>query len=436
MRKLVKLPLLAAFVAIGMLAFTSTAFAGTGGNGDAGKRAKNCESGAAVCSLKVFGSGSDTTYQMMLSLGDLYNGSNGCLVIANPQPKDFSCVGAPITTNDENYYHDVVSQAYPIGSGGGIGQLCSHGLANVASIDFARSSRVPISTDCTGLHFVGYARDGVSWECFPGTAGAGCRGTGTAIKPKVKTLTTSQLKNIFVGCTATNWNQVGGSNSPITVYVPQANSGTGVTWASFVGVNLAAGTVLSNCLSSGSNLPPGTAGSHVSFENTNQYIISNGDQKTAIFPFSIGVYTHSYGGNGLYGKPASSDGSLLGQINGVAPTPADVSNQTFPALRILFNVYCAGDPTNGNKCGTQPKAPAQVTDFVGENGWICNGEQNHEDLSGNNDIDPWFGKPYRTTTATGKVPTTAGLIPAAITSNGFVPMEKRSDGTYCQSFTT
>jgi len=436
MRKLVKLPLLAAFVALAMLAFMGTAFAGPGGSGDAGSRANNCEGGSAVCAQPVLGSGSDTTYQMMLSLTDLYNGSNGCLVITSPQPKDFSCVGDPITTNDENYYHDYVTEAYPIGSGGGVGQLCSHGLANVTNIDFARSSRVPISSDCTGLHFVGYARDGVSWECFPGVSNNGCQGGGTATKPAVKTLSTSQLKKIFVACTVTNWNQVGGSNTPITVYVPQANSGTGVTWASFVGVNLAPGSVLSNCLSSGSNLPPGTAGSHVSFENTNQYIINNGDQKTAIFPFSIGVYNHTYGTTGLYGKPASSDGSLLGKINGVAPTPADVSNQSFPALRILFNVYCAGDPTNNNKCGTQPAAPGQVTDFVGENGWICNGENFHEDLNGDPDIDPWFGKPYRTATATGDVPNKNGMIPAAISNNGFVPMEKQSDGTYCQTLSS
>jgi len=406
MRKLAKFPLLAATVAIGVLVMMSPA------------------SAAQTTAEPVLMSGSDTTYNMMAALGTIYNNSAGCEVVANPQPKDFSCTNVPLLSNNENYYHDQITQAYPIGSGGGIGQLCSHGLAGVANVDAARSSRVPLSSDCTGLHFVGYARDGISWECFFKFKGAGCGGKATA----VNNLTTAQLKNVFVNCTTTNWNQLGGRGVPITVYVPQANSGTGVTWASFLGVNLAPGTVLSNCLSSGSNLPPGTPGSHVSFENTNQYIIANKDQKSAIFPFSIGVYNHTFGS--VKGK----DQSQLMQINGVDPTPANVTSQLFPVERLLFNVYCSGDPTNGNKCGSDPASPAWVQNFVGENGWICKGENAHKGLGGSFDTDPITGDVYRDTSPVGGV--AKGEIPDVIRAQGFVPVEKQSDGTYCQSFST
>jgi len=407
MRKLAKLPILTGVVAIAVLVTMSPAFGA-----------------AQTTAQQILGSGSDTTYNMMVALGTVYNNSAGCEVIASPQVKDFSCTGTPLISANENYFHDVVSEAYPIGSGGGVGQLCSKGLAGTANIDFARSSRVPISTDCTGLHFVAYARDGVSWECFPTFKLAGCGGaTG------VTNLTTSQLKAIFVTCTTTTWSQVGGrAATPITVYVPQGNSGTGVTWAAFLGVNLAAGAVLSNCLSPGSNGSPGAPGSHVSFENTNQYIIANGDQKTAIFPYSIGVYTQTYGSS----NGTKIDKSELMSINGVTPTPANVTNQTFPVLRDLFNVYCAGDPTNKNLCGTAKKSPAWVTNFVGEQGWICKGESSHNDLNGKPDTDPITGAAYRTKSAVGKSPN--GEIPDIIRSQGFVPIEKQHDGTYCLSF--
>jgi ABC-type phosphate transport system substrate-binding protein len=440
MRKATKLPLVAVLMAFCLLALMGTAYAGTGGNGDAGTRPNNCESQSAVCPSFVYASGSDTTYIMTTQLADLYNQSNGCLVIASPQPKDLSCVGAPITTNDENYYHDVVTNAYPIGSGGGIGELCSHGLANVFNADFARSSRVPISSDCTGLHFVAYARDGISWECFAGDPGAGCAGSSTVPdKPKVHSLTIAQLKNIYVNCSITQWSQVKGTkNVAIAMYVPQPNSGTGVTWAAALGVTLAPGTALTQCIPAGHAGSPGAPGSWVSFENTNTYIHNNGNEINAIFPFSIGVYNTTYGSKAIYGKGLASDDSQLEQINGVIPSIANVSNQSFPVTRELFNVYCFGDPSKGNLCGTDPASPAWVTDFMGENGWICEGENDHEDLNGNPDINPWGNPalPYRNNTATGAVPNNNSLIPLTISNNGFVPLEKQADGTYCQSFST
>ena len=88
------------------------------------------------------------------------------------QPLDFtlSCrQHRDVTT--ENDHHDLISETYPIGGGAGINQLCSQGLADVAKIDYARQTSAPTPP----LHrpnYVAYARDGITWETFPGVAGS------------------------------------------------------------------------------------------------------------------------------------------------------------------------------------------------------------------------------------------------------------------------
>ena len=109
----------------------------------------------------ILGSGSDTTYFMLAQHLDLlYNVSTGCRVIALPgdtQPLDNECLSdTGVEVHTENYAHDRVSEANPLGSSVGILQLCGQGQSGVAHIDFARSSRAPKNPDsCTGLHFVG-----------------------------------------------------------------------------------------------------------------------------------------------------------------------------------------------------------------------------------------------------------------------------------------
>ena len=116
----------------------------------------------------------------------------------------------------------------PAGSGTGINQLCQQGLANVASIDFARSSRGPKTGDCDGLQFTAFARDGISWHHFT---------SGRSEHPSnaVTNLTQDQLRKIFVTGEINNWSQVGGTSAPIVVYAAQAGSGTRTTFDGFVG---------------------------------------------------------------------------------------------------------------------------------------------------------------------------------------------------------
>src|SRR5262245_53991419 len=202
--------------------------------------------GGGPIAASVLGSGSDTTQFMMNAIDSLYLFSPGCAQLA-PQGQtqwlDFSCLfpDPPNTIQTENYKHDQVHEAYFLGSSNGIKQLCNQGQAGVADIDFARSSRGPGQTDCTGLKFVAYARDGISWEAF-NLKGSGvknmnnqsgtCAGSGGATQ---FCLTQSQLNGIFVACTLTNWNQVGGNSLKIAIYTPQAGSGTRSTWDGFVG---------------------------------------------------------------------------------------------------------------------------------------------------------------------------------------------------------
>ena len=114
---------------------------------------------------------------MMVALDALYNGSPGCHTEAAAgsgltTPLNFKCMPdrnqppTPAELHTENYDHDVIYEHFPLGSGNGIAQLRDRGLANVATIDFARSSRGESGADPAGLRFVAYAKDAVPWVSF------------------------------------------------------------------------------------------------------------------------------------------------------------------------------------------------------------------------------------------------------------------------------
>jgi ABC-type phosphate transport system substrate-binding protein len=384
-----------------------------------------------TASQQLTGSGSDTTYYMMTALDALYNQSPGCNPLAATQPLNGSCPNSASENklNSENYFHDFAVERFPIGSSGGINELCKKGLTGVVSIGFARSSRVPQGasaggSDCAGLRFVGYAKDAITWECFPGTSNP-CHGLTTASN----SITQADLKNIFVNCTVTDWSAVGGNAGAIDVYVPQAKSGTGISWAAYLGQTLTASQTLSACIPAGNKAPavaPGQPGSHESPENTNSLIETNGDQANAIFPYSVGVFHFTYGANSFTG----SDGGSLGKINGIQATSANILSGSFPASRFLFNVYC-----NATTCGNGSRAALSVTNYV--NTFLCKNETKHRDASSQPILDPVTGKPYRSAPDGSGNPT--GEIPSTISQFGFVPLKKQgttSTATYCVSFTS
>ena len=387
-----------------------------------------------TASTLITGSGSDTTYYMMTGLGDLYNQAPGCNPLATSQPLDGSCPnsGSENQANFLNYFHDYTVEKFPIGSSGGINQLCKKGQVGVVAPSFARSSRVPQNaaaggSDCAGLRFVGYAKDAITWECFPGGGSNPCAG--------VSSITQADLKNIFVNCSVTDWSAVGGSSGGIDVYVPQAKSGTGISWAGYLGVTLSASQALDTCIPAAHKSPavaPGQPGSWVSPENTNALIHTNGDEANAIFPFSVGVYHFTYGANNFTG----SDGSSLGKINGVQATDPNILSGLFPASRFLFNVYCKGVSTAGVlKCGGSSPALAQTTKFMGTVGFLCKNESKFKDTGSNPILDPITGQPYRSAPDGSGNP--QGEIPNTISQFGFVPLKKQgttSTATYCTTF--
>ena len=69
-----------------------------------------------------------------------------------------------------------------------------------------------------------------------------------------------------------------------------------------------------------------------------------------------------------------------------------------------------------------------MTDYVGENGFLCKSVVDHNDSGGNPILDPLTGATYRTTKG--------GEIYSIIKQQGFVPLAKQSDNTFCTQFTT
>jgi ABC-type phosphate transport system substrate-binding protein len=312
---------------IGVAALAAVTLAGVG---------FNSAGAATVKSTNIVGSGSDASYKPTTALDTLYNQSAGCntIVTSGVQPLDYSCLADTTgTIKTENYAHDLVSEEFPLGASNGIAQLC----ANLGNVSFARNTRAVKSSDCTGLHFVSFARDGLAWECF-----------GTC--HNVTNLTKVQLQGIYGDCSINNWSQVGGTAGPIVVYGVNPGSGVKSNFNSYLGI-----TDDTHCAPAD--------GKHVIKQNENASILANHDQANAIFYFSIASWLTQI-------KP-HPDTSKLGNLESVVPSQANISNGTYP---LGFNegfVYCKAS-TGASPC---PKpATAATLRYVNETtGWICKG---------------------------------------------------------------
>jgi len=353
--------LVAASIAVGLFSSSALAYLDTNNKPD-----------------RVVGGGSDTTYDMLALLQNVYNLSFGCETIAaagHIQRLDGACM-EPDTANTittENYDHDVVSQMFPIGSSAGVNQLCAQGnkTNKPYRINFARSSRSPkVGSDCAGLRFVSYARDAIPWTHYVGAGSA---------SPSVTNLTQQQIKDIFVNCTITNWSQVGGANVPIIVYAATKQSGTGPTFDGFIAGNAF------NCIPSALKDGDLGNGEHVIRENDVSPIIANGDQNSAIFYSSYGRFQQN--------QPVDWE---LGLIDGVTPSAATIGDASYPYGRFLYNVY--------RSTTASVKASNATLDFLAEkDGWLCKAAADHS-------VDPVSGKNYRQ------------LIEEQIEAAGFVPL--------------
>jgi len=355
---------------------------------------------SATTPTVVVGTGSDVAWRVMSALDHLYNLSPGCNLLATPpatQALDESCQpdfpGAPTPTT-ENVNHDLVAEDAPIGGTAGVSQLCQQGLGGVGAANYARQTNAPSSSTCTGTSFVAYARDALDFEVwgntptftgFHNTAGT-CAGSLVG----VICLTQVQLQGIFVTCTITNWNQVGGQSSVlIKPYVPLPAFGTRSKWDSFLGGST------STCINDPTHITPA--------ETDNSFVVGDGNQANAIQAVSYGSWNSRYKTN--------TGGTKLGLVDKVAPTTTTISSGAFPFGRFLYNVYCTA-------CSSGHQANAATVAYVGEKGWICKATA-HANVPFSSPALTYRAAISKAITAAGFIPLPSGPIGGGAVGNDF-----------------
>ncbi len=222
----------------------------------------------------------------------------------------------------------------PNGSGAGINALLASlqpGATDAGCLDFARSSKAPSGTTSPHLTYVPMALDAVTYAI-------------TANSTIPRQLTLSQLQQIY----QCNPAYVGtGPNYSITVYLPQAGSGTRAFWESAMGITDAQVTAGDfPCITDTKNGQPVE-------EHDGRVLDSN-----SIAPFSIAQYNAQSEGV----IPDIRGQAILGQIDGNNP---DVLNANFGIKREVYNVIPSSD------VGVAPWS----TVFVGSNSLICQQSQ-------------------------------------------------------------
>ncbi|WP_405592116.1 hypothetical protein [Streptomyces sp. NBC_01092] len=267
------------------------------------------------------GVGSDTTQDVMNGLAQAVT-INGQKVIGS-----YDATGSAQITTKDPATTPGCTIARPNGSGAGRTALTNSLQAGNGCLDFSRSSSLNLAAANPGLTYVPFAVDAVSYSITP-----------TSTVPRKLTL--ADLKAIYhcdpgyVGA---------GPNYSLTVYLPQAGSGTRSFWESQMGItdaDVVAGVY--PCIKDTKN------GSPVQ-EHDGRVL----DDKS-IVPFSIAQYNSQASQTiaDLRGR------AILGTVDGLAPT---VLNSNFGVKRDVYNVI----PTS--KVATAPWS----TVFVGGNSLIC-----------------------------------------------------------------
>ncbi|MEU9340065.1 substrate-binding domain-containing protein [Streptomyces sp. NPDC048278] len=270
---------------------------------------------------QLSGVGSDTTQGVMNGLANTIT-INGQKVIGS-----YDAVGSANITTKDPATTPGCTMARPNGSGAGRTALSNSLAAGNGCLDFSRSSSLNLAAASPGLTYVPFAVDAVSYAITP-----------TSQIPRKLALT--DLKAIY-HCDP---NYVGtGPNYDITVYLPQAGSGTRSFWESTMGItdaDVVAGVY--PCIKDTKNGSP--------VEEHDGRVL---DDKS-IAPFSIAQYNAQSSQTiaDVRGR------AILGTIDDVAP---NTLNSSFGVKRDVYNVI----PTS--KIGTAPWS----TVFVGSNSLVC-----------------------------------------------------------------
>jgi ABC-type phosphate transport system substrate-binding protein len=400
---------------------------------------------------EVTGGGSDTTYNVQVDIGTIYNRSQGCELNLSPLPP-FQCspaVPAPPNVQDKspivnpkaapggspyfgNYDHDNVAQAAPFGSSAGInslnigGQGCDSSkipVPYVPAIDFARSSRAPRSSaggderdNCT---FWGFAQDGIVLESYG--------------RPVISNLTTAQLVQIYTcsvpaanGSPANDWGSLGFAPGPIQVWGMNTNSGTYGTFNSYIQTKGGLPTTFDiDSQSCVKKLADGT----FPFENDSKNIINDPgfDNTNALWWGSLGEYL-SFG----YKRQTAT----AWRVDNRAASLGNVFNLLYPITRTIYHVTkntdvdCVTTGQASRTCTAQAEPDVNGTDnpFPGATSGTGGAVREYTralcrlDGSPNSSTDPFTGK------------LVGDEISSAISGNNFTPVNavNRTPGYRCQ----
>jgi phosphate transport system substrate-binding protein len=225
--------------------------------------------------------GSDTSQDVMNAIANEYESNNPADY--NPDPDNLENVlaivpapdpGDPVPGDDVTSCPDRVYRtpagagqtARPNGSTAGRNALLLSVQAGDGCIDIARSSGPPRAVGTTP------GTDLASFEYY--AFGLDTLGITTASTnaPVDRDITLNEVRGIF-NCTITNWSQLGGTAGPIERYSPQTGSGTFQSFVQMLGFD-------PNTIA--------TCPLNQTQENTGITINANGDQQTAVVPFSVG----------------------------------------------------------------------------------------------------------------------------------------------------
>ena len=389
--------------------------------------------------------GSDTTYEVMNDLDQLYNESAGCAII--PFGTDpfvtykQTCLASGTLAysgnliETENEYHDRIIEAYPVGSGNGatvLFQFTQNGAGTALAADASRSSSKRTLTAVAGFtqYEMAFARDGISYWVSRVNTHVTRNKANTAPTPNISS---ADLKSVFIGdgspntastngC-AINWKkQKNGTKlinvdsvasklgapgaGNIIVYASQPGSGTSKDFANFLQAGKV-GADLQNCVDP--NFTDGTGPQHVLFENNATPICDDHTQGTAIFPYSFARSVQNQAGKG---KCAG----LLGAIDTKRPSQKTIGvGGGFPFGRYVYNYFYIPngvDATDMTTWGNNAKAQAVLSYFDAVNGWLCRAGHSKDPFPG-----PNGGKNYR------------ALIERTIRADGFVPLAPGATGS-------
>ena len=344
-------------------------------------------------------SGSAATFGLLQDLGHAFMQSEGCyltpvempLTVGSPSQNQCRPLANqtpdPVTT--ENYDHETVENYFPEPgrSDDGIKQLCAQSDtpardSRVPLVDIARSvNAVGSGFQCTVangaptsgvvLRFIAFARQAISWRYWPGSPGA-------------VNLTIQQLKDIFVNCTLTNWNQTFSSapypaptGEPIRVFTlaqgPYSAGDAGPElrdwWDQLLGGNT------ENCIPAQFKDGNPSNGERVVRERLSDAqgvrAVEDAANDSAAADEAYSIFLGSVGW--LDTHPALAGNSQVGAINSMFPEDSSIRSGAFPFSRIAYNVIRNG--------GASPQATGANRRFSNSSGSVSDQTQG------------WFCKP-------------------------------------------